>query len=84
MGIGMNIRQAGKEITVDRPKIKDLKAHYKWDGFFLHSDGVLGTCVCMWESRRANQIVRGLRKRGFICIYENHGLGGVWSIKTKD
>lgn len=61
MDTGMNIRRAGKEITVDRPKIKDLKAHYKWDGFFLHSDGVLGTCVCMWESRRANQIVRGLR-----------------------
>ena len=69
---------------MDRPKIKDLVKIYKYNGFFLHTNGILGTCVCMWENKRANQIIQRLRKKGYICIYENHGLGGVWSIKNKD
>lgn len=69
---------------MDRPKIKDLKKRYKFNGFFLHSDGILGTRVCLREGKRENQIIRALRRRGYICICENHGLGGVWSIKNKD
>ena len=71
-------------MTMDRHKIKDLKNHYNWDGFFLHTDAMLGTCVCMWDGKRARQIVRGLRRRGYLCIYNDQGLGGTWSIKTKD
>lgn len=70
---------------MDRPKIKDLKKRYKFDGFFLSSDGILGTYVCVWESKRANQIVKLLRKRGYVCIYQkfspNHAY---WCIKNKE
>lgn len=45
-----------------RPKIKDLKARYNYDGFFLSGDGVLGSYVAMSENKRANEIVRSLRK----------------------
>ena len=68
---------------MDRPKIKDLKKIYRtFDGFFLSGDAILGSYVCMWESPRANRIVKSLRKRGYICIYDNQGLGGRWYIKN--
>lgn len=69
---------------MDRPKIKDLKARYHYDGFFLSSDGTLGSYVCMFENSRSNRIVGYLRKRGFIVGYWNHGLGGIWWIKNGD
>ena len=69
---------------MDRPKVKDLKARYHYDGFFLSGDGVLGSYVCMFENPRSNRIAGYLRRRGFIVGYENHGLGGVWWIKNGD
>lgn len=68
---------------MERPLIKDLRKQYHYNGFFLHSDGIVGTCVCMWENKRSNQIVRMLRKRGMVCMYENNGLGGTWKIQYK-
>lgn len=70
---------------MDRPKIKDLKKRYKFDGFFLSGDAILGTYVSMWESKRANQIVKSLRKRGYVCIYQKFSPNyAYWCIKNKD
>lgn len=49
----------------NRPKIKDLKKIYKYDGFFLTGDAILGNYVCMWEDKKSNKIVKSLRKRGY-------------------
>lgn len=67
-----------------RPKIKDLKARYHYDGFFLSGDGMLGSYVAMPENKRTNQIVRSLRRRGYICIYTKTDFGAYWYIQTKD
>lgn len=70
---------------MDRPKIKDLEKIYRWKGFFLSGDGVLGCYVCMWESKKANQIVKSLRKRGYLCIYQKFSPNNAyWCIKNKD
>ena len=68
----------------NRPKIKDLKAHYKYDGFFLSGDGILGSYIAMSENKRANEIVRSLRKRGYLCMYQKTDFGAYWYIKTKE
>ena len=69
---------------MDRPKIKDLKERYKFDGFFLSGDGVLGSYVCMWESPKANRIVGYLRRRGYLCIYQKFSPGNAhWCIKNR-
>lgn len=67
-----------------RPKIKDLKARYHYDGFFLSGDGILGSYVAMPENKRTNQIVHSLRRRGYICIYTKTDFGAYWYIQTKD
>ena len=67
-----------------RPKIKDLKARYHYDGFFLSGDGILGSYVAMSENKRTNQIVRSLRRRGYICIYTKTDFGAYWYVQTKD
>lgn len=69
----------------NRPKIKDLKKHYNYDGFFLHSDGILGCCVCFDKDERSGKIVRSLRRRGYMVIPEKlSGLWEVYYITTKD
>lgn len=67
----------------NRPKIKDLKKIYKYDGFFLTGDAILGNYVCMWEDKKSNKIVKSLRKRGYLCIYDKTDFGGSWRIVTK-
>ena len=69
----------------NRPKIKDLKKHYGYDGFYLHTHEVLGCCVCFNKGKRTGQIVRSLRRRGYVVLPEN--LSGLWEtycITTKD
>lgn len=68
----------------NRPKIKDLKTRYNYDGFFLSGDGVLGSYVAMKENKRANEIVRSLRKRGYVCMYMKTDFGAYWYIQTKE
>lgn len=71
----------------NRPKIKDLKRIYNYDGFYLHGDGILGNCVCMNESPRSSRIAASLRRRGYLVIHEsveNNGLWGFYRILTKD
>lgn len=67
-----------------RPKIKDLKTRYNYDGFFLSGDGVLGSYVAMKENKRANEIVCSLRKRGYLCMYQKTDFGAYWYILTKE
>lgn len=68
----------------NRPKIKDLKAYYNYDGFFLSGDGIIGSYIAIKENKRGNQIVRSLRRRGYVCIYSKTDFGNYWYIQTKD
>lgn len=76
------------ELVMDyknRPKIKDLKEYYGCDAFYLHTDAVLGCCVCFDKDKRSERIVNSLRRRGYIVIPERlSGLWEVYYIKTKD
>lgn len=69
---------------IGRPKIKDLKARYHYNGFFLSGDGVIGSYIAMHDCPRARQIAGCLRRRGFFVWYEDTGLGGYWLIKNGD
>lgn len=61
---------------MNRPLVQDLKKRYKNNGFFLSNDRVLGQCVCLFDGFRARQIVKMLRKRGFLCCC----ICGTWHI----
>ena len=69
---------------VGRPRIKDLKARYHYDGFFLTGNGIMGSHVAMSDCPRARQIAYSLRRRGYFVWYDDCGLGGYWLIKNGD
>lgn len=68
----------------NRPKIKDLKAYYNYDGFFLSGDGMLGSYIVIYENKQTKKIVKSLRRRGYLCIYVKTDFGNSWYIQTKE
>lgn len=64
-----------------RPKVKDLVKEYGNLGFFLSNDEILGQCVCVFETEKANKAIEKMRKRGLLCIHMPYG---TWCILKKD
>ena len=70
---------------MDRPKIKDLVKKYGCKDFFLHSDSVLGTSVCLSaNNEKHDRIIERIRKDGWLCIMADGPVYPYWYIKKRD